>query len=438
MKQNYLILSILLFVGFVSANAEATFNGSLEQKTMPHNGYTRDYLIYVPIGEHPEGIVITMHGIGQSMTDFVGKFDFRQTADQLNYVLISPQALPEQDSSVIEFINKLSILKQELPSVIPIRALWDCGLRATATIPEAGEGLFALMGIENPLLDVVLNKNIDDVGFLDKLIRQTLEEYDMPNRNIFVSGTSMGGYMSYQYALTHSQDINLSGIIPIVGTHGTEIAGEANEVKVPVCDFSGEQDEEVPYYNGWYEMPVIGEVKVKIEVAKPKPDVIDFWVNKNGAVAEPAVYTYPTSGTKNTTVTKYTYAATDGKNEVIHYKSDNTDHNYFFRKSNGDAMDYFEEITQFILAHASDGTYPETDIPGVPAENRLFYPNPAQNIIQLTTTKGTVSIHDLMGRKVFSETIRSGQVDVSSIKSGVYIISIQSEGKIQTSKFIKQ
>jgi poly(3-hydroxybutyrate) depolymerase len=349
MKQNYLILSILLLAGFVSATAAITTNGSLKQETMQHNGYTREYLIYVPEGEHPEGIVIAMHGIGQSMTDFIEKFDFREAADQLNYILISPQALPEQDPSVIESINNLGALDPELPDVIPIRALWDCGLRANVTIPEEWEALFALLGLENPLLNVVLNKNIDDAGFLDKLIRQTQDEYDIPNQNIFVSGTSMGGYMSYQYALTHSEDINLSGIIPIVGTHGTEIAGEANEVKVPVCDFSSEQDEQVPYYNGWYEMPVFSNVKVKVEVAKPKPDVIDFWVNKNGAVAEPTVYTYPTSGINNTTVTKYTYSAMDGKNEVIHYKSDNTDHNYFFRNRKATPWTILKKLQNLFL-----------------------------------------------------------------------------------------
>jgi poly(3-hydroxybutyrate) depolymerase len=279
-----------------------------------------------------------------------------------------------------------------------------------------------------------LNKNIDDTGFLDKLIRQTLTEYDMPNRNIFVSGTSMGGYMSYQYALTHSSDIPLTGIIPIVGTHGRVIAGENNEVKVPVCDFSSEKDEEVPYYNGWYDMPVYGNVNARAHVAKPKPDIIQFWVNKNRSLATPTIYTYPTSGPKNTTVTKYSYAATDGKNEVIHYKSNNTDHNYFFRKTNGDAMDYFDEIVNFIQAHASNGN----GIENLSAEKPVFYSNPVQDIIRFSSSGGTVFIYDLMGKKILSETIRSGQTDVSSLKTGVYLIRIQSEGKIQTGKLIKQ
>ncbi|KAA6323395.1 hypothetical protein EZS27_027162 [termite gut metagenome] len=313
--------------------------GTTKNRVLQYKGHEREYLIYTP-SIHPHGIIIAMHGIGQKMTDFTERFDFRPTVNHLNYLLISPQALPEKDQSVINSINVLRAQSPDISNVIPLSALWDCGLRATISLSSLGT-----------VLDVVLNKNIDDAGFLDTLIKQTLTEYSMENRNIFVSGTSMGGYMSYQYALTHGSDIRLSGIIPIVGTHGTDIAGEGNEVKVPVCDFSSETDEEVPYYNGWYEVSVNNIGTAKVQVAKPKPDVIDFWVAKNGAVAAPIVYTYPTSGTKHTTVTKYTYAATNGKNEVIHYQSDNTDHNYFFKKSNEDAMDYLEEITKFIQAH---------------------------------------------------------------------------------------
>jgi hypothetical protein len=98
-------------------------------------------------------------------------------------------------------------------------------------------------------------------------------------------------------------------------------------------------------------------------------------------------------------------------------------------------MDYFEEITKFILAHASNG---ESGIENLSTEKLIFFPNPVRNIIRFATDTGTISIYDLTGREVLSTTIRSGQADVSSIKAGVYIILIQSEGKIQTSKFIKQ
>jgi hypothetical protein len=195
----------------------------------------------------------------------------------------------------------------------------------------------------------------------------------------------------------------------------------------------------VPYYDGWYDMLIgtyalVGEVKARVQMAKPKPNIINFWVNKNGANPSPTIYTYPTSGPKNTTVTKYSYAATDGKNEVIHYKSNNTDHNYFFRKSNGDAMDYLEEIVKFIQAHASNGT----GIGSFLAEKTIFYSNPVQDVIRFSSSDGIVSIYDLTGKKILSETIKSGQTDVSSLKKGVYLIRIQSEGIIQTGKLIKQ
>ncbi len=70
--------------------------------------------------------------------------------------------------------------------------------------------------------------------------------------------------------------------------------------------------------------------------------------------------------------------------------------------------------------------------------------NPAMThlIIDLppSVNSGELVIHDLLGKKVVSQTIQSGRqlsIDISSLKQGLYLVSLTSEDKKQTQRFIK-
>ena len=51
---------------------------------------------------------------------------------------------------------------------------------------------------------------------------------------------------------------------------------------------------------------------------------------------------------------------------------------------------------------------------------------------------GKVSIYDLSGRKLSTQTFTTCQVDLSFLKPGLYIIHVQSGGALQVSKLIKK
>lgn len=74
-------------------------------------------------------------------------------------------------------------------------------------------------------------------------------------------------------------------------------------------------------------------------------------------------------------------------------------------------------------------------------KNLIIFPNPAQNELLIHSSLinfDSISIIDVNGKTVFlSENVRSKKIDVSSLKPGMYFITITtSEGKI-TKKFIK-
>ena len=243
--------------------------------------------------------------------------------------------------------------------------------------------------------------------------------------NLFILGTSMGGYMAYQFALKKGE--RLSGIISVAGSMGLSIKGMDYTIKTPVCDFHSVSDEVVPY-SGLQE-----NYSGVISLAQAKSNVIDYWAKTNSAgmpITENVQY-YPS--TNGISVEKITYP--EAINEVIHYKINGAQHSYFFKKESGDCMDFREEIVKFIQSHTSDVS---NKIPDVLQQKPSFYPNPVRDFIYFDTMNGTVSVYLISGQNIFSKSFQSGKVDLSSLKPGIYIIRIQSENTIQTHKLIKQ
>ena len=407
MKKFILIVTVL-FTAVTSAVSE-----NPTQKAIQTGGFEREYLVYTPQNskaEKPAGMIVCLHGFGRTMYDFFNEYNVSAVADSLNLIIASPQALPEQNSTVIA---KANLINSFTNSPLSLQSVWGCGLSVKAS----------LLGI--PVLDEELNRDVDDVDFINQIIDSVLSEYSLPPENIFMLGTSMGGYMTYQYALKKGD--RLSGIISVAGSMGLSVKGMNYATKLPVCDFHSLSDEVVPYYGSY------NQSLATITLGMNLQDVINYWVKTNGAgmpVTEP-VQNY--TSTNKLTVDKITYP--DPVYEVIHYRIDGAPHNYFFRKENGDCMDYPEEISRFIKAHLSK-TF--NQIPDITAQKIFFYPNPVQDIVHFNISAGIISGYDIAGRKLFSQSFESGQADLSFLKQGVYIIRIQSGNTIQTGRLIKQ
>jgi len=66
------------------------------------------------------------------------------------------------------------------------------------------------------------------------------------------------------------------------------------------------------------------------------------------------------------------------------------------------------------------------------------WPNPVSDILHLSLTDGYASVYDLSGRLVLSAEILSGQINVASLKKGVYILRVQAGNDTFTAKLIKK
>jgi pimeloyl-ACP methyl ester carboxylesterase len=290
---------------------------------------------------------------------------------------------------------------------IDLEAVWGCGLR-----------------VDIPLFDIVLNRDIDDVGFLSRMLSDVLDEYKLGLENIFMLGTSMGGYMSYQYALR--QPVPLQGLISIAGSMGLAIEGMDGVKRVPICDFHSTTDEIVPYGG-------VLPGQLSIRLAMSKPDVLSYWSSTNGTVATPLrvpVTTYPS--TNDITVSKLTYV--HATHEILHYLITGVPHDYFFHRDSGDCMDYAEEILAFIQSHE---VAPPSGAASI-ADVITIYPNPSHDIVHIGVDQGDVRIYDYSGRLVLAVRIVNGLLDIRTLRAGSYLLHMESAGTRHVMKLIKE
>jgi hypothetical protein len=71
-----------------------------------------------------------------------------------------------------------------------------------------------------------------------------------------------------------------------------------------------------------------------------------------------------------------------------------------------------------------------------------FYPNPVKNILQFNNTNNAevsnLEIFNQLGQKVFSQSAISSSLDLSVLKTGVYLISYEVNQTKVNSKLIKE
>lgn len=94
------------------------------------------------------------------------------------------------------------------------------------------------------------------------------------------------------------------------------------------------------------------------------------------------------------------------------------------------------------ITNNAGGTGVETaflSLESLSTERITLYPNPVQNVLYIETGENNidkVSIYDLSGKLVFES--HQNELDIKDLSSGSYVITIQSDGQLYSSKFIKE
>lgn len=357
-------LLLALFLSVTSGIAQWT------NKTLNFGGYNREYRIYLPSGYSSSGfypLVLTLHGLGDNMTNFSG-IGMNNIADTAKFIVVVPQAISD-----------------------PV-------LGATAW--NSGAGMYGIYP----------NPTIDDVGFLNALIDSTGVNYPVNKNRIYVCGFSMGGYMTERLACQLSN--KLAAVASMAGTIGNGIASCNPTRIIPVAHFHGTSDQTVPYTSNTSGIDV--------------DSLIKFWVNKNGCNPNAVHVTLPNTANDGYTVDHYTYSGTVANSIVEHFKVNGADHIWLSLPAND--ISYALEAWKFFSRFQLGAT---TGIANLEKDQTItISPNPANEQINIVTPfeSSEITLTDVTGKTVLRKSIdRKDVISLVALNtSGIYFVKITS------------
>lgn len=179
-------------------------------------------------------------------------------------------------------------------------------------------------------------QNLNEEAFFEALIDLFASKYKINKKQVFATGFSGGGHMSYKLALTMPGKIRaVSAVVANMPTDENMDCTPMN-VPIPVMITNGTADQTNPYDGG--EVKTTG---VTLGTVRSTDQSFQYWAKLDGYAGEPVKSMMPDADTSNNiTVEKYTYQA-KGKPEVTLLKVVNGKHEFITD------FDMFEESWKF-------------------------------------------------------------------------------------------
>ena len=212
--------------------------------TVLHDSLTRKYRVHVPASyntANPTPVLFALHGGG-------GNMDYQ--ADDKKYGLISKS---EQAGFIVVFPNGYSKFRGGT------LATWNAG-------KCCGDAR---------------DKNIDDVGFIRKVVNRVSRQLNIDPRRIFATGMSNGGMMSYRLACEMPNVFK--AVAPVAGTDNTVECKPAKPITV--LHIHAQNDDHVLFNGG--AGPNAFKDPSKVTEFTSVPSTIAKWLSIDGCPAKP-------------------------------------------------------------------------------------------------------------------------------------------------------
>ncbi|OBK71271.1 esterase [Mycobacterium sp. 1274761.0] len=162
-------------------------------------GMQRSYEVHVPAGvAHPAGLVINLHGAGQTGSVQAAVTNYNAVADRFGFAVVYPDGI---DLS------------------------WADG--RGASMPD--------------------RQGVDDVGFLAALADRLTHDYGIAPGHVFATGMSAGAFMATRLACERADVV--AAIAPVAGSLGSAVPCAPSR-PVSVLETHGVVDPVVPYSGG--------------------------------------------------------------------------------------------------------------------------------------------------------------------------------------------
>jgi polyhydroxybutyrate depolymerase len=281
---------------------------------------------------------------------------------------------------------------------------------------------------------------IDDVGFVNALVRVLIPAYTIDPRRIYLCGFSNGGFMVQRIAC-EAPDM-FAAMASLGSSMDTILYRSCRPTRsIPMAFMNGTSDPAMPYEGGVMQNPQVLPVV-------PVDSVVRRWVTHNRCRTEVDVLRVPdVVAADNSTVDVYRYTDCECAADVAFYHILNGGHTWpgvlieaqssILGPTNLDISGSDELWGFFRSFELCDEA---TSVPDPEASTVGIHPSPTRSVITITgigVAGSSVRIHDGLGREV-RFTRGCTLIDVSDLRSGVYVVLIESQGQLQVRTIIKQ
>lgn len=347
-------------------------NAQWTNKSFVYQTKVRQYRVYKSPSynaSNPASMVITLHGLGDNMTNF-SQLGFQYIADTANIIVVVPQAISDAYAGTA----------------------WNSGAGMSGYYP---------------------NSTIDDKGFLNVLIDTIKTNYAINNSRVYICGFSMGGFMTERMALQSNTQI--AAFASMSGTIGSGISNYAPGRSVPIAHFHGTSDSTVLFTGNQYGID---------------PDsLIKFWVSNNACNTVPDSSRFINTASDSITVDLFKYSGTGANNDVWFFRMNGADHTILYQPTND--ITEIIEVWYFFRAHTNvtAGIQTQTAL----EKNLQTYPNPANSFINVllpetNNEKLTLELFSIQGDCLYSKQVSGFMHQIllndAQFTSGMYILRV--------------
>ena len=435
-----------LYISFLLIISASVYTfGGVTQITV--DGIAREYIVVAPetSSDSPKPLIVFLHGLGWDITEYEAMA--QQLANEKDAVVLLPQALNEQDDNLIGLANFATSYALEIPEILTYLDLagiqkqdllelsdfsaypvWGAGasipfdfndLVSRGLIPNEPLLLLYLQSTYKKYIDagkIELNKDVDDVAFINSAINDIKVPYNIDESKILVAGASMGGAMAYKYA--YSENSQATALAVVSGFIGNEV-DHSKTLDIPVCIFHSKDDEIIPYEGTVFSQPIteiISEFAQKFGCGEAITDDIK-------KIADDGITVQVNNYECNTAFKFYLLSG------ASHFDFLTSDY-----ETGPNDIDYFTEIWNFFAKSTS------LNVEDISVSNNIsfFYPNPAKENISFSVS-GNYELKDIAGKAVLKGNAAAGEsISVGNIPAGLYVITLKSaEGNCANKLIIK-
>ena len=276
-KTKLLTLTIISFIFIIQTASVSCTRSRIQDgrtgilsKSLTHNGLHRDYHLYIPSSYRystAAPLVIALHGGGGNGHKMEKLSRLSLLADQYGFIVAYPDAVEHH---------------------------WN-----------DGRGLSKYRS---------QRENIDDVGFISRMIDAIATDYNVGRERVYVTGASNGAMMSLRLGCELAHQI--TAMAPVIGSMPENLVAECAPARpIPLMMINGTDDPLVPWEGGYVHI-----FRKKLGKIISVPQTIDFWVARNGCSPNPQIRMEPDADPEDgTSVQKSVYGqCTDGADVVLY------------------------------------------------------------------------------------------------------------------------